>query len=145
MNIEKLFNVLVLGGAALGLTACNQASDGGDGGDGGAASTSSANGGNGGNGGNGAGGSGGNGATSGSGGAGGEGATSGSGGAGGEGATSGSGGAGGASNLECSLPPGDPSDPCGCPCCWAANCLNTEPCCDGFCAAGNAGAGCCGG
>ena len=124
MDVEKLFNVLVLGGAALGLAACNHASDEKSGGEGGAAGASSTNGGNGGNGG---------------GGTGGAGTTSGSGGAGGEG------GAGGASNLECTPAPGDPGDACGCPCCWADNCLNTEPCCEAFCEAGDAGAGCCGG
>jgi hypothetical protein len=35
-------------------------------------------------------------------------------------------------DLECSDPP-DPSDPCGCPCCWAVDCVNTDDaCCAGF-------------
>jgi hypothetical protein len=47
--------------------------------------------------------------------------------------------------LECSgMVPADPSEPCGCPCCWVTtNCLNTEECCRGFCEAGNDGEGCC--
>ena len=47
-----------------------------------------------------------------------------------------------AKTLACSESP-DPSDPCGCPCCWAVNFLNTDPACEGFCAAGNGGQGCC--
>ncbi len=31
--------------------------------------------------------------------------------------------------LECSDPPGSAKDPCGCPCCWIMECINTEPCC----------------
>lgn len=34
--------------------------------------------------------------------------------------------------LVCSDPP-DPTDPCGCPCCWVFDgCLNTEQCCEGW-------------
>jgi hypothetical protein len=35
-----------------------------------------------------------------------------------------------------------PSDPCGCPCCWSGG-LNTDDSCTSFCAAGNDGKGCC--
>jgi len=133
MNIEKLFHVLVLGGAALGLAACGD-SKGGPSGEGGAAGAGSNNGGNGG--------AGGNAGEGGNGGAGGM--STGNGGSGGAGA-GGAAGAGGGSNLQCTPPPGSPSDACGCPCCWVDSCLNTEPCCASFCSAGNAGAGCCGG
>jgi hypothetical protein len=41
------------------------------------------------------------------------------------------------SALECHLDAqghGRASDPCGCPCCWTKDCLNTdEKCCGGFC------------
>ncbi|WP_437282278.1 hypothetical protein WME90_17410 [Sorangium sp. So ce375] len=149
MRIERLFNVLILSGAAIGLGACGD--DGGENaGNGGASATAGATSG-------GAPGSGGagDGATAGSGG-GGESATEGSGGAGGgaaagsgggESATAGSGGgdgAGGASSLDCSAVP-DPYDACGCTCCWMTGCLNTEPCCATFCRLGNDGEGCCGG
>jgi len=30
--------------------------------------------------------------------------------------------------LECSEPLSS-DDPCGCPCCWIVECINTEPCC----------------
>ncbi|MCH9686603.1 MAG: hypothetical protein K0V04_34540 [Deltaproteobacteria bacterium] len=33
--------------------------------------------------------------------------------------------------VECSDPP-DVEDPCGCPCCWINECVNTEPCCADF-------------
>jgi hypothetical protein len=50
--------------------------------------------------------------------------------------------------LECRLDElgyGDPRDPCGCPCCWAMGCSNTEEgCCAGFCRGGDEGRGCCG-
>ena len=48
-----------------------------------------------------------------------------------------------AAAQACSAQP-DPGDACGCPCCWAVGFLNTDPECEGFCAAGNGGAGCCG-
>jgi len=44
--------------------------------------------------------------------------------------------------LMCSAP-ADPGDPCGCPCCWAVDFLNTDPECGSFCSAGNMGEGCC--
>lgn len=127
MNVQKLFHVLVLGGAAI--TACSDdgASDTGAGGEGpeenksgsGAAPTTS---------------------TAASGGS----ETAGSGAAGG--ASTGEGGttsAGGGEAPTCS-DTASPTDPCGCPCCWA-ECPNTdEACCAGFCASGNDGAGCCG-
>lgn len=47
-----------------------------------------------------------------------------------------------AADLACS-DPSSPSDPCGCPCCWAVGFLNSDPECNGFCSAGNSGAGCC--
>jgi hypothetical protein len=134
MKLDRLFNVLVLGGAAVGLAACS--------GEGGGGSSEGA-------GGVGSGGAGGNAtgsstsgdmstssATGGEGGAGG----GGTGGAGG----SGTGGVGGSGMLECSAM-ADPADPCGCPCCWVTDCLNTELCCIDFCKEGNGGLGCCGG
>lgn len=33
--------------------------------------------------------------------------------------------------LECSDPP-NAADPCGCPCCWILECVNTEECCEGW-------------
>jgi len=46
--------------------------------------------------------------------------------------------------LECSEDP-NPYDPCGCACCWATDCDNTdEDCCGGFCDLGNDSLGCCG-
>ena len=47
-----------------------------------------------------------------------------------------------AADLACS-DPADPADACGCPCCWAVGFLNSDPECNGFCSAGNGGAGCC--
>lgn len=47
-----------------------------------------------------------------------------------------------AADLACS-DRADPADPCGCPCCWAVGFLNSDPECNGFCSAGNSGAGCC--
>lgn len=132
MNIEKLFHVLVLGGAALGLGACGDSKEGGAGG-----AAGSENGGKGGAGGMGGQGNGGTGGTT--SGNGGNGGNSGNGGNGAGGAA----GAGGGSNLVCSTP-ADPGDACGCPCCWVENCLNTEECCSVFCQNGNDGAGCCG-
>jgi hypothetical protein len=114
MKIDRWFKVLVLGGAALSLGACT----GGDG-DGG--------------------------------------------GGGGDGADGGNAPGGGSSDagivldagdlddagmladsgvLMCSMP-ADPADPCGCPCCWAVEFLNTDPECGAFCSAGNNGEGCC--
>lgn len=124
MNIEKLFHVLVLGGAAMGLAACGDAKEGGTGGSGAGSNE---------------GGHGGAGGMNGQGGAAGMGGEGGNAG-GGAGGTAGAGGSG----LQCSLS-ANPADPCGCPCCWVDSCLNTEPCCATFCKAGNAGAGCCGG
>lgn len=125
MNIQKLFHVLVLGGAAI--TGCGDESpnddvgDGGSAGDGGATGDSSAN----------------AVATTGS-----------SGGSGGAPATTaGNGGdaagAGGATPLDCSDSP-DATDACGCPCCWADGPNTDEDVCGGFCGSGNDGAGCCG-
>lgn len=54
-------------------------------------------------------------------------ATNGSGGATGAGGESGAG-----AGLQCSPVP-SPGDPCGCPCCWVVDCLNTEECCAAFC------------
>jgi hypothetical protein len=124
MRIERLFNVLVLGGAALTVGCGNESPDSGGAGSSGAggASTDA-----------GAGGA-----------AAGDANTGGTGGAtagGTAGATAGSSG-----ELECrldSLGRGNPADPCGCPCCWALDCLNTDDCCRGFCGAGNDGGGCC--
>lgn len=106
MKLEKLFNVVVMGGAALGLAACSHEADGNS-----AVGMTSA--------------------------------TSEDGGATDASPTPASGDAGDA-GLACSNP-ASPTDPCGCPCCWAMNCLNTEPCCVGFCSGGNHGKGCCGG
>ena len=120
MKLDRLFNVLVLGGAAIGLGgACGDDTGGGTTGTSGG-STSSGDGttagvGGGGNGGGGTTGIGGGGAGTG----------------GGGGQTAGSGGAGG--GLNCPDPAG-PDDPCGCPCCWVTDCLNTDAdCCAGFC------------
>jgi hypothetical protein len=128
MNIERLFQVLVLGGAALAAPGCGD-DPAGTSGSGGAEP---------GQGGGGSGGSPAGPTSTATTGGGGSGADGGAGGAGGV-ATSG----GGASPLECSAVP-DPADACGCPCCWVENCLNTdEACCGGFCNLGNDGAGCC--
>jgi hypothetical protein len=55
--------------------------------------------------------------------------------------------AGAPAELECrinALGYGHSADPCGCPCCWARDCLNTdERCCAGFCRGGDQGLGCC--
>ncbi|HEX2876078.1 MAG TPA: hypothetical protein VHP33_32730 [Polyangiaceae bacterium] len=71
-------------------------------------------------------------------------ASSGDGGSGGAGGVAGSGSGG---QLECRVDAsghGDARDPCGCPCCWAKDCLNTEtPCCVGFCKSADEGRGCC--
>lgn len=149
MRIERLFNVLVLGGAALGAGCSSKAdeparSPAAEGG--GAASAASgaageavagAN-----DGGSGAAGAGASEPQAGGSDAGGAGTESGAGGAAGAGGASSQAGAGG-SPLVCSETP-SPSDACGCPCCWVGNCANTEPCCASFCSAGDDGNGCCG-
>jgi hypothetical protein len=120
MRIERLFNVLVLGGAALSV-GCGSGDDDDEGkgreaigeGAGGAASAAG-------------------GAES----AGGAGVN-----AGGTEASGGLTGAGGSLDLGCSDAP-NAVDPCGCPCCWAEG-GNDEPTCGGFCASGNDGKGCC--
>lgn len=38
---------------------------------------------------------------------------------------------------------GKAADPCGCSCCWARDCLNTQDCCAGFCKGADSGRGCC--
>jgi hypothetical protein len=56
------------------------------------------------------------------------------------------GSAGAAAGLECHTDAkgfGKSSDACGCPCCWARDCSNTEACCDGFCKNADSGRGCC--
>jgi hypothetical protein len=195
MRIERLFNVLVLGGAALGAGCGHDDSNDGEAtepstnagsGSGGAAmrntggtagtsgpeggrsnvgGTSNAGGGAVASGGTNEGGAGasasggsqvggtagssespaGSGGTAG-GGTGGGGAAGGGTGGGGAGAAAGSGGTG--TVLECRLDDmgrGNPRDPCGCPCCWATDCLNTDDgCCAGFCLGGDEGKGCCG-
>jgi hypothetical protein len=122
MHFDRLFNVLVLGGAALAITACR--GDSGDKtGDGTAGSTS-------------AGGASSGGASSGgasSGGASSGGMSSGgssSGGAAGSVSTGGSageasGGSAGSGPNDCELVPKH----CGCPCCWVGDCLEGEECC----------------
>ncbi len=130
MKLERLFNVVVLGGASLGLGACGQQAGGGSGGDApGAVSGTGGHGGEDAAGGSGAQGGGGAGATAGSGG----------------GATSGTGGGAGGPQCTALEFPGEPKDPCGCPCCWMDGCNNDEPCCAAFCEAANDGVGCCGG
>lgn len=114
MRIEKLFNVLVLGGASLGL-ACGETGSGSTGGGGedgsGGAPTNPQ-------------GTGGGSETS--------AGLGGSGGAGDVGSTSTTTVSTG-SMLMCSPIP-DPGDPCGCPCCWVDNCSNEDAdCCAGFC------------
>ncbi|MFP6687308.1 MAG: hypothetical protein VB934_21490 [Polyangiaceae bacterium] len=135
MKVDRLFHVLVLGGAALGAGGCaDEQPDGTSGAGGGSSSATQAS--------TGSGDQGAGGMTAGQGGAA-QSTASGAGGsgAGGSGATVASSGAG---PLTCS-DTAEASDACGCPCCWMDNCLNTEPCCGGFCNAGNMGAGCCGG
>lgn len=135
MNIERLFHVLVLGGAAIAACSDGKPDDtaeddggvtNGAGGSGSGATVTSASTG---------------GGTTGSGGSAGAGGIGGSG--TGDGGTAGGAAGGGGDEPTCS-DPASPTDPCGCPCCWA-NCPNTdEACCGGFCASGNDGAGCCG-
>jgi hypothetical protein len=59
----------------------------------------------------------------------------------------GGGGSGGSDGLQCHLREhglGTATDPCGCPCCWATDCLNTDSgCCIGFCKGADEGRGCC--
>lgn len=134
MHTERWFNVLVVGGAAIGLAACGGESP--EGGGGGSSPSAS--------GGEGTGAAGGTasgtGSASAEAGGGGAAATGGASSAGGNGNT----GAGGQTTLVCSEN-ADASDPCGCPCCWANDCANTdESCCAGFCEAGDDGLGCCG-
>ncbi|WP_438021177.1 hypothetical protein WMF18_19820 [Sorangium sp. So ce315] len=150
MKIERLFNVLIVSGAAVGLAACSDDSSGsGAPGTTGATSGSASSSGQGGGseGTSSGGGEGDGGTAAGNGGAmaGSGGATAGSGGAGASAGSGGGGGTGGASSLDCSEQAAVPDDPCGCPCCWVTGCLNTEPCCAAFCEAGNDGEGCCGG
>jgi hypothetical protein len=75
-------------------------------------------------------------------------ASSGGGAGGSAGNAGGPAGSAGSGDLICQLDDngrGDPRDPCGCPCCWAGDCLNTEEdCCGGFCRGGDDGGGCCG-
>lgn len=171
MKTERWFNVLVLGGATLG-QACGttqearpkpRGTEGGGGGTGGSTGglggASSPGGGGASTGGTagssgvstagaseaGGGSSVGGAHSSGSGGGSPGGATSGGGGASGAGGVASLGGSGG--ELQCMIDAsghGDARDPCGCPCCWAKDCLNTEtPCCVGFCKGGDEGRGCC--
>ena len=56
------------------------------------------------------------------------------------------GSAGGATGLVCHTDAkgfGRSSDPCGCSCCWARDCQNTDACCAGFCKGADSGRGCC--
>ena len=179
MRVERWFNVLVLGGAALA-GACKSGGaedvdvhEAGDGGTsatstGGAGDSSSAAAGLSGNAGTASAGTGGvaeagasplggGGAVGVDGGSGGNsgsapiGAGAGSGGASGSAGSSDSGAGGGAGSeaqLACHVDTagfGSPKDPCGCPCCWARDCPNTDAtCCVGFCKNGDEGRGCCG-
>ena len=136
MRIERLFNVLVLGGVAAAAgcgseesdRAHSPSNDAGTGGTGGEIDADS--------------GSDAGGASGGAAGAAG-GASGGAAGAAGGASGGAAGAAGGHGNLECSEA-AQPSDACGCPCCWISDCLNSEPCCSGFCADGDHGKGCCG-
>ena len=69
------------------------------------------------------------------------------GGSGGDAGRAGSGGsAGGETTLACHRDAngfGKAADPCGCACCWARDCLNTQDCCAGFCKGADSGRGCC--
>jgi hypothetical protein len=158
MKVDRLFNVLVLGGAALAAacsdnhgstgsavtptgTAGSQGTSTTDGTGGAATTSSGAGGASAGTGGEGgadsdgglAAGGGGTSSTGGAAGAG-EGGAAG-GGSGGRGADAssvgGSASMGADAALMCSKTP-SASDPCGCPCCWVTNCLNTEACCKGL-------------
>ena len=140
MKIDRWFNVLVLGGAAMALAGCPE-EEPDDAGSGGAtagsgsesASTGGSNAGVGGSETTAAGGSTSTSSTP----------TSGAGGETSSGPGPGAGGmnVGGGLPDGCSTPP-DPSDPCGCPCCWA-EAPNDGPECTAFCSIGNNGAGCC--
>lgn len=121
MQIDRLFNVLVLGGAALVAGACSGEDPDESGGPlergagaGGDAATS------------GTGGSGGGDAGTGGGDAGGSGSGGNGGAASGSSGQAGAAGTAGVSGLECG---GNAGDPCGCPCCWVTDCINDEPCC----------------
>lgn len=119
MRMDRLFHVLVLGGAAIGLSAgCDSGGGSGAGGDGAGGDPSTT-------GDEGGGGSGGTTASA---------TDTGSGGTTSTGETTGTAGAGGSGGgLDCSLP-ASPDDPCGCPCCWAEDCSNDDPaCCGAFC------------
>ena len=169
MKPERWFRILVLGGAVLG-TDCKATPDTGstgdasaDGATGGAGRGGADGGSSGGAGGGGKGGgastapggaagvaggaAGGAGGSAGGVGGVGGGAASGAGGAAG-GAGAGGGMAGSGGLLECRLDAsghGSAADPCGCPCCWANDCPNTNAaCCASFCKAGDQGRGCCG-
>jgi hypothetical protein len=117
MRVDRLFNVLVLGGAAIAASCGDDKS--------GAAETGTAQGGAGG---------------AAQGGAGGAAMQGGAGGAADDaGVQAGNGGgsdAGGSTVTEGGLAcptPSSPTDPCGCPCCWVANnCINTDKCCEAF-------------
>src|SRR5262245_61405520 len=115
MRVERLFGVLVLGGAALA-GGCG----GGDPDD--SESTEGSN-------------------TQGTG-SGGDHATGGT--SGGTPGGSGGGGtsAGDSGTPQCSAEP-SPIDPCGCACCWVSDCLNDEECCRSFCDAADDARGCC--
>ena len=133
MDVAKLFHVLVVGGASLALgCAADEPESIGQG----AANAKGT---------TGAGGA----TTAATGGSGGDATSAGGNGSAGGAATTGNGGHGGAGDggapaLACSEP-ADAADACGCPCCWAEGCDNTdEACCGGFCDVGNNGAGCCG-
>ena len=135
MHIERLFNALVLGGAAIGMGCSEDASPVDE-------RPSESNAGGRGDGGSGAGAVGGT-AGSGSGSTGGSGELADASGTPGRAGGGGEPGEADAASGECSAIP-TPSDPCGCPCCWVDNCMNDEPCCESFCAAGDDDKGCCG-
>lgn len=162
MRVERLFKVLVLGGAALGGACGNEATpEGGTNepgsGNGGADSPGpTSQGGSSGSSAAGAGGTstGGMAGTDAAGAADSGGAGKGSAGSTSEGGTSSAGSspggaagmAGSSVELECRVDAagqGDPADPCGCPCCWARDCPNTDDCCGAFCSLGDDGRGCC--
>jgi hypothetical protein len=114
MRLERLFNVLVVGGAALGAGCAGGSSEGGAIGGGGSTSTSTTS------------------ATAeGAGGASAEGGIEG--GAGTEADARGDVTERDAGALVCPQGPAPPNAPCGCICCWASNtCINTDECCAAF-------------
>jgi len=138
VRIERLFNVLVMGGAALG-PGCSgtpdKSSSGSSESSGGAGATAGT-----------------RAVTGGSSNLGGSGDVGGQTGQGAAGAVATGGSTADSADagpvLEChiidTMGHGTSSDPCGCPCCWAANCPNTGDCCGGFCVGGDQGRGCCG-